>query len=279
MTTISELLRQGSDHLGATSASPQLDAELLLAHATGSARAHLRAWPEKTPDPEQQTYFRQLLERRRNGEPVAYILGRREFWSHEFLVGPGTLVPRPDTELLLEQALLLLPMGQSATVADLGTGSGAIALSLALERPQVQLIATDTSPAALALARINARRLGACNVTFLQTDWLTGLAPDSLDGIVSNPPYIPADDPHLQQDIRFEPAAALIGGNDGLDAYRRLISQARRRLRAGGFILLEHGYDQSREVADLLADAGFSRIRCHRDLQGHPRVTQALWSP
>ncbi len=275
MTTIAELLRQSSECLAGISPTPQLDAELLLACALERPRTYLRAWPEAIPHPDQQERFRQLVKRRRSGEPVAYLLGWREFWSHAFQVGPEVLIPRPETELLVEAALALVPEHQHATIADLGTGSGAIAISLGLERPRARLIAIDLSAAVLGVARSNACRLGANNVAFVRGDWLAAFAPAGFDLIVSNPPYVAADDPHLTGDIRFEPAAALVGGSDGLEAFRRLIPQARRCLKPGGWLLLEHSPEQPDAVAEMLQREGFKTIACHRDLEDRPRLTQA----
>ncbi|MCX8049694.1 MAG: peptide chain release factor N(5)-glutamine methyltransferase [Methylohalobius sp.] len=275
MSTVAELLRQSSQHLASISPTPRLDAELLLACALGCSRTHLWAWPQATPEPHQHERFRRLLQRRLRGEPVAYLLGRREFWSREFEVAPTTLIPRPETELLVEQALSLIPLKSRWRIADLGTGSGAIAISLALERPLTHVVATDICSQALRLAKSNARRLGARNVAFLLGDWLSALAAQSFDLIVTNPPYVAAADPHLKGEIRFEPAIALVAGDDGLDAFRRLIPQTKLCLKPGGFVLLEHGFRQAEAVAELLARAGFTNIVCHCDLEGRPRSTMA----
>ncbi len=275
MTTIAWLLRQGSQRLASVSPTPRLDAELLLACALERSRTYLLAWPEVAPTPEQVERFRQLTERRLAGEPVAYLTGRREFWSHEFEVGPWVLVPRPETELLVERALCLIPPDAGWKIADLGTGSGAIALCLGLERPHARLIATDLCSKALEVAKSNARRLKVPNVAFVRSDWLCAFAQESFDLIVSNPPYVAADDPHLQGDIRFEPAVALVAGNDGLDAFRRLIPQARRCLRPGGFLLLEHGPTQQEAVAELLQREGLVALSGYFDLEGRPRLIQA----
>jgi len=279
MSTIAALLKQGSQALAPVSPTPQLDAEVLLAHVMQKPRSHLRAWPEATPSAAVREAFLQLLERRCAGEPVAYLMGKREFWSRDFLVAPQVLIPRPDTELLVEKALERIPAEAHPRVADLGTGSGAVAISLALERPDARVFATDLFPRALVLARKNTRLLGAANVCFIHTDWLTAFPPGRLDVIVSNPPYIAAEDPHLNHEIRFEPATALVGGDDGLVAIHEIAVQAPRCLKPGGWLLLEHGYDQASQVARLLAESGFDSIYCHHDLQGHPRVTQAQWSP
>ena len=260
------------------SPTPELEAEILLAHVMKQPRSYFRAWPEVVPPPDVCRTFLDLLERRQAGEPVAYLVGTREFWSREFVVTPQVLIPRPDTELLVEKALERIP-ARTSTIADLGTGSGVIAITLALERPNSQVIATDRSIQALKLARHNAKRLRAGNVSFIHTSWMTPLTQHHFDVIVSNPPYIASGDPHLKQEIRFEPADALIGGHDGLEAIREIVTQSPCHLRPGGWLLLEHGYDQASHVGRLLAESGFVSIECHHDLQGHPRITQAQWSP
>lgn len=275
MTTIAQLLKLGREILTPVTATASLDSELLLADALGRSRSHLYAWPQRPVAAHQCERFLQLLQRRRQGEPVAYLLGRREFWSRQFRVAPGVLIPRPETELLVEQALPRIPERDEWQIADLGTGSGAIAVTLGLERPAARIVATDISPQALALARTNAVSLGARNVTLVRSDWASALPQDRFDLIVSNPPYIAMDDPHLQGEIRFEPATALVAGKDGLAAYRRLIPQAHACLKPKGWLLLEHGHTQAEAVARLLEQTGFTDIHCHHDLQGHPRVTQA----
>jgi release factor glutamine methyltransferase len=275
MTSIALLLQSASQRLTAISPTPRLDAELLLAYAIKRSRTYLLAWPEAVPSPAQADRFQHLVERRCQGEPIAYLIGRREFWSHEFEVQPWVLVPRPETEVLVEKALALIPPESSWQIADLGTGSGAIAVCLGLERPKARLIATDLCPKALAVAKANARRIGARNLIFVRGDWLASFAEASLDLIVSNPPYVAATDPHLKGEIRFEPALALIGGRDGMDCFRRLIPQAYRCLKPGGFLLLEHAPEQELALLELLARTGFEGIVCHPDLEGRPRVTQA----
>lgn len=243
--------------------------------ATGKPRVHFRAWPEKHLADEEQSLFQSLLEQRLQGRPVAHITGVREFWSREFLVTPDVLIPRPETELLVELALERVPAGLAADIADLGTGSGAVAVTLALERPNARLTALDLSPAALEVARRNADRLGAGNVRFLESDWFAALpAGEAFDLIASNPPYIAEEDPHLSQgDVRFEPPAALASGPDGLDAIRRIVREAPTRLKPGGWLLFEHGYDQSQAAQALLAAAGFREVASFADLQGHLRVS------
>lgn len=252
------------------------EAELLLAHALGTSRSWLYAWPEHVPAPAQQARFAELVEARVRGEPVAYLLGEREFWSLRLAVTPAVLIPRADTERLVELALARLPAGTALQVADLGTGSGAIALAIASERAQARVLATDASPAALALARRNAHDLRLANVEFAQGDWCAALGSRQFDLIASNPPYIAEGDPHLLQgDLRFEPRAALGSGPDGLDAIRAIVAQAPRHLLADGWLLLEHGFDQAAAVRALLAEAGYREIGSARDHAGHERVSGA----
>ncbi len=275
MTSIALLLKSASQRLAAISPTPRLDAELLLAYAMERSRTYLMAWPEAVPCPAQEEKFYHLVERRFRGEPIAYLVGRREFWSHEFEIQPGVLIPRPETEILVERALSLIPPKSPWQIADLGTGSGAIAVCLGLERPKARLIATDLCPKALKVAKANARRLGAHNLTFVRGDWLAAFAPASLDLVVSNPPYVAATDPHLKGEIRFEPTLALIGGSGGLACFRRLIPQAYRCLKPGGFLLLEHGPEQELMLSELLAREDFKGLVCYPDLAGRPRVIQA----
>ena len=255
----------------------RLDAELLLCHAIGKPRTYLRTWPERRPDAEQLRRFEQLLSQRRSGVPIAYLLGEQGFWSLQLEVSNRTLIPRPDTERLVEVALELGPQG-AAEVLDLGTGTGAIALALAAERPDWQLTGVDRVAEAVALARRNAERLRIGNACFEQSDWFTALAGRCLDLIVSNPPYIAADDPHLQQgDVRFEPGSALVSGADGLDDIRALVQLAPAHLQATGWLLFEHGWQQADAVAQLLRDRGFEQVQSWRDLGGQQRVTGGQW--
>ncbi|OWL90745.1 peptide chain release factor N(5)-glutamine methyltransferase [Halopseudomonas aestusnigri] len=255
----------------------RLDAELLLCHAIGKPRTYLRTWPERRPDAEQLRRFEQLLSQRRSGVPIAYLLGEQGFWSLQLEVSNRTLIPRPDTERLVEVALELGPQGH-AEVLDLGTGTGAIALALAVERPDWQVTGVDRVAEAVALARRNAERLQIGNACFEQSDWFTALAGRCFDLIVSNPPYIAADDPHLQQgDVRFEPDSALVSGADGLDDIRTLVQLAPAHLQATGWLLFEHGWQQADAVAQLLRDRGFEQVQSWRDLGGQQRVTGGQW--
>ena len=272
--TVSEILQTSVRELQATSPTPRLDAEVLLMHVCGLNRSGLITQGHNAFTHDQQHRLENLLARRRQGEPIAYITGTREFWSLEFNVSPATLIPRPETELLVEKALAHIPENAAWTIADLGTGSGAIALTLAKELPRCRIIATDSSPAALDVAKSNAEKFGLTNVEWREGNWFTPLAGETLDMIVSNPPYIRADDPHLEQgDVRFEPAAALVSGADGLDAIRHIALHAREYLKPGGWLLFEHGWDQAEAIGALLRRHGYRDMVCHRDLAGHARVT------
>ena len=256
--------------------SPRADAEILLAHVMQRPRSYFVAWPEAQLSLDESVAFAALLARRAAGEPVAYVLGSRGFYGLDLKVSPAVLIPRPETELLVEAALERLPT-TPCRVADLGTGSGAIALALAnelkIERLDAQVVAVDVSPDALAVARENARKLNLA-VDFRLGDWCGGLLNETFDMIVSNPPYIRADDEHLAQgDVRFEPALALASGADGLDAIRAIIACAPAHLKPGGWLLFEHGYDQAEAVAGLLRAAGLAAVESLFDLQGHARVT------
>lgn len=261
--------------LSLDSGTARLEVQMLLQVVLGVSRAYLTAHPEQALNEAQETRYRALLQRRLDGEPLAYILGEREFFGLNFKVSPATLIPRPDTELLVELALQLIPLHTPQQVLDLGTGTGAIALSIAHARPDITMTAVDASPAALEVARENATRLNCHNVRCLQSDWFSALDKDErFDLVLSNPPYIAEADPHLQQgDLRFEPRSALAAGADGLDDLRHIIATARDHLRPGGWLLLEHGYDQAARVRDLLADAGYLNIHSAQDLGNIERVT------
>jgi len=272
VTSVAGLLAEAKKRLQ-DSDSPAVDAELLLCHVLGKPRSFLFTWPEQEVDELPAAQFHQLLTRRVSGEPVAYLLGRREFYGHAFLVSADTLIPRPDTELLVEVALEKLPAEQPLRIADLGTGTGAIAISLGLARPAWQLLAVDYIVAVLDLVERNVRRLRAVNVTPLQSSWYSRLE-GAFDAIVSNPPYIRADDVHLKRgDVRFEPRSALVSGDDGLDDIRLIIEGAPARLRAGGLLALEHGYDQGAAVRELFRRAGFESVETRRDYGANERVT------
>lgn len=250
------------------------EAELLLLHVLGRERSWLFAHATDAVEPATEAAFAQLLQRRIQGEPVAYLLGRRGFWTLDLTVSPATLIPRPETERLVELALERLPADRPLQVADLGTGSGAIALALASERPLAQVLATDMSPQALAVAAENARRHELVNVHFQQGSWHAALGQERFDLIATNPPYIAADDPHLAQgDLRFEPATALASGADGLDDIRVIIEGAPARLVAGGWLLIEHGWDQGPAIRALLEQAGFLEVSTALDLEHRDRVS------
>jgi release factor glutamine methyltransferase len=250
------------------------DAEALLLHVLQQSRGWLFAHADDEMDVDVQTAFSALVERRAAGEPVAYITGRRGFWSLDLEVTPATLIPRPETELLVELALQRLPSVVACSVADLGTGSGAVALAIAHERPRARVVATDASAAALAVAQRNAQHLGLRNVAFVHGDWLVPLAGQHFDLIVSNPPYIEAADPHLAQgDLRFEPPAALASGPDGLDAIRRIVRDARAHLHPDAWLLFEHGWDQGPAARALLTEAGYAEVFTAQDLELRDRVS------
>lgn len=255
----------------------RLDAELLLAHVLDLSRAAVIAGDERELTPAEQGDFEQLLARRAAGEPLAYLTGTKEFWSLELDVTPAVLVPRPETELLVEW-YLSFPRTREPRVLDLCTGSGAIALAIAKERPDATVVATDVSVPALAVAQANGRRLGLANVAFAAGAYFEALDPrfrgedGMFDAIVSNPPYVAEGDPHLA-DLAFEPAVALTSGRDGLEALRTIIADARPHLRPGGWLLLEHGTAQGAAVRALLAAAGFRHVQTRRDLAGHERAS------
>ncbi|MBC3476481.1 peptide chain release factor N(5)-glutamine methyltransferase [Pseudomonas taiwanensis] len=270
MTIIASLLRNAQLP---DSPTERLDAELLLAAAIGKSRSYLHTWPERIVSSEAADVFASYLERRRAGEPVAYILGQQGFWKIDLEVAPHTLIPRPDTELLVETALQLQP-ASPARVLDLGTGTGAIALALASDCPAWQVTAVDRVDEAVALAERNRQRLGLDNVKVMASHWFDSLAGQRFDLILSNPPYIAAEDPHLAEgDVRFEPSSALVAGPDGLDDLRIIVDQAPEHLLPGGWLLLEHGYDQATSVQALLTARGFTKVASRKDLGGHERIT------
>lgn len=253
----------------------RLDARLLLQYASGRTHADLLARPEAPLDAPTQAQFESWVERRAGGEPLAYLVGEAEFRGRVFQVSPAVLIPRPDTEVLVEQALLRLLGKENPVVLDLGTGSGIVAVSLALEYPTAHVVAVDISAAALAVAASNAIRLGAA-IEFLAGDWYAPLAGRCFDLIVANPPYIAADDPHLTGDgLPFEPQGALTDGGDGLGCLRRIVAGAAARLRPGGWLLLEHGHEQGAACRNLLSAAGFQAAFTHPDLAGSDRVSGA----
>lgn len=272
LAIVRELLEEGAGALHDEEA--RREAALLLAHVLGVSDAWLVTHAGDGVDDARAADYRALIERRARGEPFAYIVGVRGFHALDLVVTHDVLIPRPETELLVDLALQRLPADHATTIADLGTGSGAVALAIARARPRTRIVATDASADALDVARGNARRLGLDNIGFGQGDWCAALGDARFDLVVSNPPYVAADDPHLGQgDLRFEPVAALVSGPDGLDAIRVIVRDAGQHLRDGGWLLLEHGFDQGAAVRDLLARHGFADVFTARDLGGHERVS------
>ncbi len=253
---------------------PAGEARLFLREILGVTAARIAAYPEDALTPEQADRFADLLARRESGEPVAYLLGVREFYGRDFKVGPAVLIPRPETELIVDLVRERVPAGAAPAILDLGTGSGALAVTLALELSAAQVTAVDFSSAALAVARANADALGA-RVRFVESDWFAALTAGERFGvIVSNPPYVAAGDPHLAEgDVRFEPASALASGPAGLDDIVRIVAAAPAFLEPGGWLLLEHGYDQAPAVRELLLAGGFAEVASARDLAGIERIT------
>lgn len=274
--SLQEFLRQAAAELYEHSPSPRLDAEVLAMHVCTLDRAQLITRADVVLTPKQEQALQALLAQRQAGMPMAYITGVREFWSMAVGVTPDTLIPRPDTETLVEHALALIPAQARWHIADLGTGSGAIALALARERPHCRIIATDTSNAALAVARANATRHRLDNIEFRAGSWQAPLGHEVFEMIVSNPPYIRLSDVHLSHgDVRFEPYVALIAGEDGLDAIRHIALHSPPRLKTGGWLLLEHGFDQAEAVANILRANDYQKIATFQDYAGQARVTQA----
>jgi release factor glutamine methyltransferase len=276
-STIKHALGRGVEMLSAQVDSARLDTELLLGLALNKPREFLLAWPEtELRDAELQT-FDELLQRRCNGEPIAYISGWKEFWSISLQVTPDTLIPRPDTECLVELALENLDAEQALRIADIGTGSGAIAAAIASERPNAHVIAVDISEACVEVARQNGARLDLSNFEVRHGDCFEALTDGPYDMVVSNPPYVALNDPHLVEgDVAAEPRVALVGGEDGLDVIRTIAAQATQQLVPDGMLIIEHGYDQGAAVRSLLSEAGLSAATTHQDLAGQDRVTSAF---
>ncbi|EKJ8217624.1 peptide chain release factor N(5)-glutamine methyltransferase [Citrobacter sedlakii] len=259
--------------------SPRRDAEILLEYVTGKGRTWILAFGETELTDAQRQQLAALLARRRRGEPIAHLIGEREFWSLPLFVSPATLIPRPDTECLVEQALARLPAA-SCRILDLGTGTGAIALALASERPDCDVTAVDRMPEAVALAQRNATRHAITNVRILQSDWFSALAGNRFEMIVSNPPYIDEQDPHLSQgDVRFEPLTALVAGDQGMADIKHIIDRARAVLMPEGMLLLEHGWQQGTAVRDAFVRAGYHDVETCRDYGDNERVTLGRWRP
>lgn len=270
---LSETQQRIASALDITLQEASIEAQILMRHVLGDvSRAWLIVHEQDEMTQQKQKGFAALLQRRLAGEPIAYILGMREFYGLEFKVTRAVLIPRPDTETLVEVALECIPPHRPCRVLDLGTGSGAIAIAVAHYRPQAEVVAVDASSAALDIARQNAKTLTTPNVRLLQSDWFSALQGEQFDVIVSNPPYITEHDPHLAN-LGFEPVTALTSGADGLDDIRRIVARAATHLYAGGWLLLEHGYDQASVVATLLEETGFNAVESVADLSGVLRVT------
>ena len=270
--SIASLLSAASTQLTQHSSSARLDAELLLCHCLQKPRTFLYTWPEHTLDAAQLEHFNELIERRKNGEPIAYLTGEREFWSQSFEVTPDTLIPRSDTETLVEQSLAKLGDTEGPFL-DLGTGSGIIAICVALERPDVGVTATDISDAALEVARTNATKLNA-KVNFIHSNWFESLNKKSFAVIASNPPYIAEGDPHLQlSGLPFEPISALQSCDNGFADITAIITDAPAYIKSGGWLLLEHGHSQAAGTRNIMLEQGFITIDTIQDLSGNDRVT------
>jgi release factor glutamine methyltransferase len=274
MATVGELLGAARALPGD---SPRRDAEILLCYCLEKPRAWLYTWPEVEVDAPSAQRYLQMIERRAGGEPIAYLTGQREFWSLQLSVNEHTLIPRPETEILVEWALSL-PLPGDASILDLGTGSGAIALALASERESWQVTAVDNSSAALAVAAANAASNDLDRVGFLQSQWYSALADRRFHLLLSNPPYVDAADEHLQQgDLRFEPRGALVAAEHGLADLASLVSGAPAHLETDGWLLLEHGFDQGEQVRRLLLEQGFSQVATRRDVAGQERISGGCW--
>lgn len=278
MFSIQLILSQSAAALQTISNSAMLDAEVLLCHSLQKNRSYLRTWPEKKLNLEQYTQFKSLLALRRQGTPIAYITGHREFWSRDFLVTPDVLIPRPDTETLIECCLHLIAPEKEANLIDLGTGSGIIAIILSLECPLLTISASDSSATALKVAKENAINHHVSQINFIKSHWFEQIPPQHFDFIISNPPYIDQEDIHLTQgDLRFEPSSALIAANKGLQDIVTISEQSRKYLKKGGYLVFEHGYNQKRPVHHILSQYNYQNIHCVHDLSGHARVTYAQW--
>lgn len=276
MLPISQIIEDAIKQLQPVSDSARLDIELLLCSVINKERSFFRAWPEHKLELQQLNSFLQLLEQRIEGKPIAHILGQRGFWSLNLKVTTDTLIPRPDTERLVELALELISEKSQWKILDLGTGTGAIALSLAKENPNCFITATDQSIAALEVAKQNALDNNIQNIEFIQSNWFDKLENQQFDIIVTNPPYIKESDPHLKQgDVRFEPLSALTSGEDGLNDIRSIIRNSHHYLTKNGVLLIEHGYDQANEVCDLLESANFTKVENFKDYNDNPRVSIA----
>ena len=271
---IQQALQQASRDLSASSPSAMLDVQVLLSFVLRCNTAHLAAWPEKDLTKEQQSHYLQLIRQRLQGLPVAHLTGQREFWSLNFSVDNSTLIPRPETETLVEFILTNFTHRENMKLLDMGTGTGAIAITIANEKPEWQIVASDVSKEALKLARQNSEQHHTSNISFIQSDWFENITAVDFDIIVSNPPYVASDDPHLQQgDVRFEPLSALTSGIAGMDDIEHLCSHAAGHLNNNGWLIVEHGYNQAQQVAECFTKSGFSEIQQQQDISGHLRMT------
>lgn len=274
--TIKQLLDQATQSLNAFS-SARLDAEILLAFVLQKSRSYLFAWPEKKLDDKELQCFKTLVNRRRQGEPVAYITGEKEFYSLQFNVTSATLIPRPETELLVDLVLKYLPKHNIVSILDLGTGSGAISVAIAVHRPHWQITAVDISHDALQLAKLNAKNHSIKNINFIESDWFSQLDKRQFDCIVANPPYIACDDEHLQNaELTFEPKTALVAENNGFLDFERIISGAKKHLLNEGLLMLEHGYNQAETLKKLLLNYGYKNLQTFKDLAHNDRVVMAF---
>lgn len=277
MTTIINTIIQATSILNTQSPTPRVDAEILLAQTLNVSRAYIYTHPEKEIQPNMQNAFQALLQARRDGMPIAYLTGQREFWSLPLHVSKATLIPRPETERLVETALDLLAAEKPLKILDLGTGSGAIACALAQTRTSWHITGCDISLEALCIAKQNAEHLGLSNITFVHSNWFASIPEMSFDAILSNPPYLADHDVHLTEgDLRFEPKLALVSGPNGLESLQSIIEQSYNRLVPNGILLLEHGFQQRQAVAEQLSINGYQDIRCWQDYQGHDRVSSAI---
>lgn len=276
-SSVDALLDSGAELIGEASDTPALDARILLQTVLGKDHAWLLAHAGEPVNAADARRYHGWIRRRARSEPVAYITGRREFWTLELKVTAEVLIPRPETELLVERALAMIPLSESLTVADLGTGSGAVALAIAAERPLCKIIATDRSRDALKLAEQNKARLGLRNIDFKQGDWYEALSRERFSVIACNPPYVA--DSHYAAALSYEPHDALFSGPRGLDALARVVDGAARHLERNGWLLVEHGFDQPAEVQSMFREAGFTSIATYDDCAGHPRVTEGRRLP
>ena len=271
---IQQALQQASKDLSETSPSAMLDAQVLLTHVLQCNTAHLAAWPEKALSDDQHADYLQLVKQRRQGTPVAHLTGSREFWSLDFSVDNSTLIPRPETETLVEYLLDNFASRENLKLLDMGTGTGTIAISIAKEKPDWEIVASDISEQALKLARQNSSHHDTDNVSLIQSDWFENIGQKNFDIIISNPPYIASDDPHLTLgDVRFEPESALSSGATGMDDIEHICSHAKEYLLKNGWLIVEHGYNQKQQVADCFSRNGFTEITQQQDLSGHARMT------